>query len=133
MAIISTFFKTRTEARNAKVDFGGKIVDNGSNSEAGKRWELQYEIATKSEAVKELAEVLMNDNRPTLDDVLGTTGFSFDDAPIIKMDASGLPKRDIMTLPKGVKSQKGRRKIMMRDRKKHAVIVTHKRRFNLEA
>ena len=113
MAIISTFFKTRTEARNAKVDLGGKVVDNGSTAETGKRWELQYEAAPKSEAIKALAEVFA--------------------AEVVDVPMAQVTQRDIIGLPQGVKSHKGDRQIVMMDRKKHAVMVTHKRRFNLEA
>lgn len=113
MAIISTFFKTRTEARNAKVDFGGKIVDNGSTAEAGKRWELQYEPAPVTEAIKAIAEVL--------------------DAEVVDVPMAKVSQRDILGLPQGVKSHNGDRQIVMMDRKKHAVMVTHKRRFNIEA
>ena len=113
MAIISTFFKTRTEARNAKVDFGGKIVDNGSNAEAGKRWELQYEGAPVTEAIKAIAEVLK--------------------AEVIDVPKAEVTPRNILGLPQGVKSNKGDRQIVMMDRKNHAVMVTHKRRFNIEA
>ena len=114
MAIISTFFKTRTEARNAKVDLGGKIVDNGSNAEAGKRWELQYEAATtKSGVIEALAEVLAQE--------------------VVDVPMAKVPPRDILGLPQGVKAHKGDRQIVMKDRKKHAIMVTHKRRFKLEA
>lgn len=113
MATISTFFKTRTEARNAKVDLGGKVVDNGSNAEAGKRWELQYEAAPKTEAIKALAEVLA--------------------AEVVDVPMAQVTQRDIIGLPQTAKAHKGDRQIVMFDRKKHAVMVTHKRRFNLEA
>ena len=113
MATISTFFKTRTEARNAKVDLGGKVVDNGSNAEAGKRWELQSEAAPKTEAIKALAEVLAAEVQ---------------DVAVVEVQP-----RDLMGLPKTAKAHKGDRQIVMFDRKKHAVMVTHKRRFNLEA
>lgn len=113
MAIISTFFNTRTEARNAKVDLGGKVVDNGSTAAKGKRWELQYESAPKSEAIKALAEVLGSE--------------------VVDVPLPVVTRRDMMGLPQNAKAHKSDRQIVMFDRKKHAVMVTHKRRFKLEA
>lgn len=113
MTTISTFFNTRTEARNAKVDLGGKVVDNGTTAAKGQRWELQYESAPMTEAVKEMAKVLKYD--------------------VVDVPVQVVHPREIMGLPKDVKAHKGDRQIVMMDRKKHAVMVTHKRRFKLEA
>ena len=39
----TTFFATRTLARNAAADLNGKVKDFGSTAESGKRWGVVYE------------------------------------------------------------------------------------------
>lgn len=107
MAIISTFFKTRTEARNAKVDLGGKVIDNGSTAEAGKRWELQYEAAPKSEAIAAMAEVLGSE--------------------VVNVAMAEVKPRDLLGLPKNAKSHIEDRQVVLVDRKKNPIMVTYRR------
>lgn len=105
MTTISTFFKTRTEARNAKVDLGGKVVDNGSTAEAGKRWELQYEAAHKSQAIMELAAILGSE--------------------VVNVAVEEVQPRDILGLPIGATSRD--HSYTLKDRKNAPITVLERR------
>ncbi len=49
----TTYFKTRTEARNFAAENAGKVKDAGKDAEAGKRWSVLTEIV---ETVKHTAQ-----------------------------------------------------------------------------
>lgn len=106
--IKSVFCKTRNEARQTKVDFDGKIIDNGSDAPAGKRWEVQYTVeAPKSDAIAELAAII---------------GAEVQDMAIEPVQA-----RDIIGLPLVAERQVHNRTVTMKDRKGHPVKVMVRR------
>ena len=113
MAIKSTFFATRTLARNAKAELGGKVVDNGSTAEAGKRWELQTEevetvnVANKAAWIK--AEAIAQ-------------GLDVVDVPMAKVT-----QREMMGLPRPVSKGANPREYTLKDRKGHSVLVQVRR------
>ena len=45
MTTTTTFFATRTLARNAAVELDGKVKDHGSDAAAGKRWAVVVELS----------------------------------------------------------------------------------------
>lgn len=109
MAIKSTFFATRTLARNAKAELGGKVVDNGSTAEAGKRWELQQENIIANVAAWVKAEAIAN-GHTVVDHVL-----------------EEVQPRDIMGLPRPVSKGVNAREYTLKDRKGHSVLVQVRR------
>lgn len=108
MAITSIFCNTRNEARQAKIDFNGKIVDNGSDAPKGQRWEVQYEVAPVSDAIAELAAIMQ--------------------AEVQDMALEEVQPRDIMGLPRPVSKHKKPRTVIMKDRKGNPVTVQVRRR-----
>lgn len=107
MAIISAFFSSRKLARDAKVDLGGKIVDNGTTAPAGQRWELQYESAPKSAAIAELAAIM--------------------EAEVVDMKLEEVKPRDLMGLPRPVSKHQTAREYVLKDRKNNPVRVQVRR------
>lgn len=78
MTTTTTFFATRTLARNAAAELNGKVKDHGSAAPAGERWGVVVEVQTKAEIITQAAEAI---NAPVIDVpaarnvlVLGTPG-----------------------------------------------------------
>lgn len=107
MAITSIFCNTRNEARQAKIDLNGKIVDNGSDAPKGKRWEVQYEVAPVSDAITELAAIMQ--------------------AEVQDMALEEVQPKEILGLPKSRTSHASDRQIVLVDRKKNPIMVTYRR------
>jgi|AGFT01.1.fsa_nt_gi hypothetical protein len=106
--IKSVFCKTRNDARHAKVDYDGKIIDNGADAPAGKRWEVQYTVeAPKSEAVAQLAAMLQ--------------------AEVMDVALEPVEPRDIMGLPLVDSRQVHNHSYTLKDRKGNNVNVLVRR------
>ena len=64
MTTTTTFFATRTLARNAAAELNGKVKDHGKAAPAGERWGVVVEVQTKAEIITAAAEAI---NAPVID------------------------------------------------------------------
>lgn len=64
MTTTTTFFATRTLARNAAAELNGKVKDHGTDAPAGKRWGVVVEVTTKAEIIAAAGKEI---NAPVID------------------------------------------------------------------
>lgn len=133
MSITSIFFASRATARKEKDVRNGKLIDNGTSAQDGKRWEVQYNDLTQSAAIKEFA---IEHSIPCVDVVLTETDpKELTGIPVLdELSAfveTELPDveeiRDILVLPSTVKRGSDTRKMQMKDYKGNRVNVLVRR------